>query len=252
MALESAFDSPENKRRHVRQLFATIADRYDFITVVLSYGQDRRWKKTLLREARVRSGERAVDLACGTGDIALGVAARGASVVGLDITHRMVEIGRAKATRAGADGLWPIPTFVVGDMMTLPFPDASVDLVTTGYGLRNVPVLEHAIDEIARVLRPDGRLLSLDFNRPTSDAVRRIYLRYLSLVGAGLGRILHGDPDTYRYIPESIARYPGAEGVASILRSRGFADVRVRPLLGGLMTLHVAEKRRRTPTPATV
>lgn len=241
--LDAAFTTPESKRRYVRRLFATIADRYDFITVVLSYGQDRRWKRRLLNEARITHGERVVDLACGTGDIALQAAARGATVVGLDITPRMVELARAKATRARHEGLWPIPTFVVGDMTALPLPDSSVDVVTTGYGLRNVPVLDDAIDEIARVLKPGGRLLSLDFNRPASDLVRSVYLAYLTGVGSALGWVLHGDPDTYRYIPESIRRYPGAHGISTLLRARGFDGVSAKRLLGGLMSLHIARKR---------
>jgi demethylmenaquinone methyltransferase / 2-methoxy-6-polyprenyl-1,4-benzoquinol methylase len=139
--LDSAFNSPESKRNYVRTLFATIADRYDFITVVLSYGQDRRWKRRLIREAKMQPGDRVIDLACGTGDIALEAAAHGAHVVGLDITARMVELARAKAKRARHDGFWPVPTFVVGDMGSLPFMDATAEIVTTGYGLRNVPVL---------------------------------------------------------------------------------------------------------------
>jgi demethylmenaquinone methyltransferase / 2-methoxy-6-polyprenyl-1,4-benzoquinol methylase len=240
--LESAFSSPESKRRYVRTLFATIADRYDFITIVLSYGQDRRWKRRLVREAKMQRGDRVIDLACGTGDIALEASAQGADVVGLDITPRMVELARAKAKRAGHDGLWPLPTFVVGDMGSLPFMDAAAEIVTTGYGLRNVPVLEEALDEIARVLKPGGRLLSLDFNRPAIRPICSAYLGYLTLVGSTLGFLLHGDPDTYRYIPESIRRYPGAGGVASLLRARGFHPVSVRRMLGGLMTLHVATK----------
>ena len=100
--------------------------------------------------------------------------------------------------------------------------------------------------KIARVLRPGGRLLSLDFNRPSWAPIRFVYLVYLTLVGSALGWVLHGDPDTYRYIPESIRRYPGAHGVADRLRQRGFADVRVIPILGGFMTLHVARKAPRT------
>ena len=238
--LDSAFTTPEHKRRYVRTLFDTIADRYDLITVLLSYGRDRAWKQRMVREARVQHGERAIDLACGTGDIAFEAAKYGAVVTGLDITRRMVELARAKGVKAAAGGAWPIPTFIVGDMMALPFASCSVDLVTTGYGLRNVPYLQDAMAEIARVLKPGGRMLSLDFNVPHWAPIRRAYLGYLTAVGATLGWLLHRDPDTYRYIPESVRRYPGAEGVAEMLRQHGFEEVRIIPLFAGFMTLHVA------------
>ena len=133
-------------------------------------------------------------------------------------------------------------TFVTGDMMALPFPDGAFDVVTTGYGIRNVPLIEPAIAEIRRVLRPGGVLLSLDFDRPANGLVRAIYLGYLTVVGSAVGWILHRDPDTYRYIPESIRRYPGAARVATLLEAAGFPDSRVIPLLGGLMAINVAGK----------
>ena len=249
MSLDDAFQTPQSKRRYVRQLFATIADRYDLITRVLSYGQDARWKATLVSLAEVRAGERALDLACGTGDIAFAVAARGARAVGLDITHRMLQLAHLRADSATASSSRAIP-FITGDMANLPFRSRSFDLVTTGYGLRNVPDLDTAIDEIARVLRPGGRLLSLDFNRPESPVIRAGYLAYLTGVGATLGWLLHRDPDTYRYIPASIRRYPGARGVADRMASRGFSRVRIVPLLFGLMTLHVAERLTIQPAAA--
>ena len=223
-------------------MFATIADRYDFITVVLSFGRDAAWKRRLVNEARVRHDVHVVDLACGTGDIAFEAARAGARVTGVDVTFRMIEIARAKADRAKIDGLWPVPRFVVCDMMALPLPTSSADIITTGYGLRNVPQLKDAIDEILRVLKPDGQLLSLDFNRPQSAVIRAAYLTYLTVVGSILGLILHRDPDTYRYIPESVRRYPGAHGVAELMRLRGFSNVRIIPILGGFMTLHVATR----------
>jgi ubiquinone/menaquinone biosynthesis C-methylase UbiE len=131
---------------------------------------------------------------------------------------------------------------VVGDMLSLPFPDRSFDLVTIGYGLRNVPVLEQAIGEIRRVLRPDGRMWSLDFNRPSSAVVRFIYLGYLTAVGSLLGLLLHGEADTYRYIPESIRRYPGADRVAELMRSGSFAEAGHVRVLGGLMAINWARK----------
>jgi len=233
--LESAFDTPQTKRQYVRTLFATIADRYDLITAVLSYGQDAKWKRQLVTIADVRKGERALDLAAGTGDIAFAVAARGAKTIGLDITHRMLQLAQGKSHAV---------TFITGDMMQLPFARSSFTLVTTGYGLRNVPDLTTAIDEIARVLQPGGRLLSLDFNKPDNRIIRAAYLAYLAVVGSALGWILHRDPDTYRYIPASIRRYAGARGVADLLASRGFDHVTVIPLLFGLMSLHIAERSR--------
>jgi demethylmenaquinone methyltransferase/2-methoxy-6-polyprenyl-1,4-benzoquinol methylase len=232
---EDRFSSPERKRQYVRRLFSTIADRYDLITILLSYGQDKRWKRQLATLASNSPHLRALDLACGTGDIAFELALRGADVTGLDITLRMLQIAQRKArTPSGS------VSFVAGDMMALPFPDRSFDLVTTGYGLRNVPELAAALAEIRRVLTPGGRLLSLDFNKPANPIVRSIYLTYLTLVGSALGAVLHRDPDTYRYIAESIRRYPGAAGVCALARAAGFADCSYQSVLGGLMAIHSA------------
>jgi ubiquinone/menaquinone biosynthesis methyltransferase len=232
--LRASLSTPESKGRYVRRLFSTIADRYDLITVLLSYGQDRRWKRQLLALADVGSGTQALDLACGTGDIAFALSDDGATTTALDITPRMLEIAAAK--RPCARG----PRWIAGDMMALPFSDGRFDVVTTGYGIRNVPVLAVAIREIHRVLKPGGLFLSLDFNRPSTVIVRAVYLSYLTVVGSALGFVLHRDPDTYRYIPESIRRYPGARAVCGIVREQGFASCDYVPVLGGLMAIHRA------------
>ena len=235
MSLDAEIATPAGKRRFVRSLFATIADRYDVVTRLLSYGRDRQWK---VRMVGMIGGHpaTAVDLATGTGDIAALLEARGIRTVGLDVTPRMIELARARAGPA------PGARFLVGDMVSLPFAAASFDLVTTGYGLRNVPDLRQAISEMHRVLRPGGQAFSLDFNKPANGAVRAVYLLYLEVVGALLGWMLHGDSRTYRYIPASIRRYPGAAGVAELMRHSGFRDVRVIPVLGGLMAIHHAQK----------
>jgi ubiquinone/menaquinone biosynthesis methyltransferase len=234
VTLRREIATPQGKRRYVRRLFSTIADRYDLITVVLSYGLDRGWKRRLANLARVTSGSRALDLACGTGDIAFELAARGARVIGLDITERMIELARQRARDRAS--------FLVGDMLALPFPADSFDLITTGYGIRNVPDIDAALAEIQRVLRPGGRVLSLDFNRPANAPLRAAYLVYLTVVGSTLGFILHRDPDTYRYIPESIRTYPGADAVCALMARHGLRRAEWIPLLGGLMAIHVAEK----------
>ena len=247
-SLYNAIATPDGKRRYVRALFATIADRYDFITVALSYGQDQRWKRRVIALAEPRPGLRVLDLATGTGDLAFAAAARGARVVGLDITYRMIELARRKSQPASpklavADGeRRRALRFMVGDMLALPFPAASFDIVTTGYGLRNVPDLPQAIEEIRRVLAPGGQAVSLDFNRPASAWIRAAYLAYLTVVGSVLGWILHRDPDTYRYIPASIRHYPGAAAVARMFEDRGFSRVRHYRVLGGLMAIHHATR----------
>ena len=251
-SLRSTIATPEGKRRYVRRLFATIADRYDFITRFLSYGQDRRWKRRLIQLAELTTSDRVLDLACGTGDLVLDAAPHVRRAVGLDVTHRMLQLAARRKMKPGFifDGtreirpgfVFDTVSFLTGDMIALPISDASFDVVTTGYGLRNVPDLDRALAEIHRVLVPGGRLLSLDFNRPRNPAVRAGYLAYLTIVGSALGFILHRDPDTYRYIPESIRNYPGAQGVAGMMEARGFRDVRVIPVLGGLMAIHVARR----------
>ena len=236
MRLRDAVSGPETRAPYVRRLFATIADRYDLITVVLSYGQDRRWKRRLVGMAGPLAGRTAADLACGTGDLTYLLSGAGATSVGLDVTSRMLTLAMGKR----ANG--PRPSFVLGDMSDLPFATASLDLVTTGYGLRNVPDLRRAVREIARVLRPGGLFLSLDFNRPRNRVVRFVYHGYLTVAGSILGWALHRDPDTYRYIPESIRCYPGAPAVAGILTECGFTDAAWYPVLGGLMAIHRARR----------
>ncbi len=249
MSLRRAISTADGKQRYVRQLFATIADRYDFITGFLSYGQDRHWKRRLIQLAGLEPSDRVLDLACGTGDIVFAAAPQVQQAVGLDVTHRMLQL--AKRRTPAEAGLH----FVTGDMLALPFPDSSFTVVTIGYGLRNVPDLQRSLREIRRVIAPHGRMLSLDFNRPSNPLVRSAYLLYLTVVGSALGYVLHRDPNTYRYIPESIRTYPGAEGVARMMEEGGFVDVRVKRILGGLMTIHIAaapsEGAPYTSAPAT-
>ena len=248
LTLATAFAAPDAKRRFVRRMFATIADRYDLITRLLSFGRDQAWKIRLLDLAGVQPGSRVLDLACGTGDIAFEAAARGARVTGLDITPRMIELARLKIPKNDIGSRFTqnvkrLPmSFLVGDMTMLPIASGSCDLVTTGYGLRNVPDLPGALAEIHRVLAPGGRVCSLDFDRPESAWIRAIYLGYLTVVGSVLGWVLHRDSETYRYIPASIRRYPGARGVADLMRAAGFVDVRPLPVLAGFMAIHVARK----------
>jgi len=242
--LRQALATPGGKREYTRRVFATIADRYDLVNVLLSFNRDRAWKRRLVERARARTGEVALDLACGTGDIAFALAREGASVVGLDVTPRMIDLARRKAGCRPTAGTSCSPHFLVGDMMALPFHDATFDLVTTGYGIRNVPDMRVSLREILRVLKPGGRFFSLDFNRPGNGLVRGAYLAYLAVVGAAIGWIFHRDPDTYRYIPETIRVHPGGAAVAALFASVGFENAAYEPVFGGFMAMHCATKGR--------
>jgi ubiquinone/menaquinone biosynthesis methyltransferase len=233
VALRDAFSSPPAKREFNHRIFTTIAPRYDLITRVLSYGQDQRWKRRAIERVAPKSGECALDIACGTGDLAVGLASAGARVVALDLTLPMMQLATRRAS------LSPL-TCVGGDICALPLSDAAFDIVTGGYALRNVPDLDGALREIARVLRRGGRFVSLDFDKPSSRALCHAYLAYLWIVGSVLGWVLHRDADTYRYIAASLRRYPGGRDVTMRLLASGFTRAERIPVLGGLMAIHVA------------
>ena len=164
--LRADIATPDGKRRYVRRLFATIADRYDFITGFLSYGQDRRWKQRLIQLAKLRASDRVLDLACGTGDILFAAVPPARFRLSVSTSRT----GCCSSRNSGRND--PRTPLVTADMLALPFVDGRFTVVTTGYGLRNVPDLDQAIREIHRVLAPGGRLLSLDFNRPANPIVR--------------------------------------------------------------------------------
>ena len=194
--LKEHISSKEKKQRYVNRLFETIAPRYDFFTAVMSYGMDRGWKRALVEMADLKGDETVLDLACGTGDITFEVARRidRGRGIGLDITQGMLDIAERKRRMSQLDHV----SFHRADILSMPFPDESFDRVTGGYALRNVPDLSAALAEIKRVLKPGGRLLSLDFAHPRSRIYRWLYLRYLTVVGSAAGLVLHGDADTYR------------------------------------------------------
>jgi ubiquinone/menaquinone biosynthesis methyltransferase len=238
--LKEHIASTEKKQWYVNRMFAVIAPRYDFITRFLSYGMDGSWKTKLVGMLGLRGDESVLDIACGTGDItfALGRSLPRGQAVGLDITQGMLDIAEAKRTAAATENV----TFLRGDIMKLPFPDAAFDCVTGGYALRNVPDLKGAIQEIGRTLKPGGRIYSLDFGHPPMRLYRWLYLRYLTLVGSGLGLVLHGDPDTYRYIPESLKLYPGQRGTRDLMQQLGFSDAGFHEFMGGIMAINYGTK----------
>jgi len=234
--LKEHISSKQEKQKYVNRMFETIAPRYDFITVFLSYGMDRGWKRKLIEMLHLKGDESALDLACGTGDLtfALGEHLHSGKAIGLDITQAMIVIAEGKRRARDVSNVF----FHCGDIMSMPFPDASFDYVTCGYALRNVPDVELALVEIKRVLKPGGRFYSLDFGHPDSRIYRWLYLKYLVVVGSTLGIVLHGDPDTYRYIPESLKLYPGQRNVREMMNRLGFTETGFREFGGGIMAIN--------------
>jgi demethylmenaquinone methyltransferase/2-methoxy-6-polyprenyl-1,4-benzoquinol methylase len=191
--------------------------------------------------AAVRPGQPALDVCCGTGDIALALARGGSEVTGLDFSRAMLEIAenrRPKNTQSAT----PNPKFIQGDAQQLPFPENSFDAVTVGYGLRNLSSWETGLGEMLRVARPGGRLVVLDFGKPSNAVWRTIYYAHLKLTVPLLGWLFCGNADAYAYILESLKHFPAQEGVAAKMRELNLSNVRVINLLGGAMAINYGEK----------
>jgi len=220
--------------RLMRRMFHTIAPRYDFITRAFSYGMDKRWKRRLMERAELPPAPLILDLASGTGDFSRLATHHhpGARPVAADLTERMLRLARERGVERAA----------CADAMLLPFADAAFDCVCVGYGLRNFPDLKRAVEEIARVTRPGGLLLTLDFFLPANLLARRAYLSYLYAQGAFWGLLLHGRARVYTYIPDSLASFVAVREFSGLLRRSGYRRVEERGFLLGGIGLHWAVK----------
>ncbi|MBZ5625432.1 MAG: ubiquinone/menaquinone biosynthesis methyltransferase [Acidobacteriia bacterium] len=218
----------------MRAMFHTVAPRYDFITRAFSYGMDGRWKRAGVERAQLPNKPLVLDLASGTGDFSLLVKRRypGSRAITVDITERMLRLARARG----------LAHAVCADAGVLPFADSSFDGVFIGYGLRNFPNLKQALDEVERVTRPGGTLVSLDFFLPKNLLLRRLYLGYLYVQGSFWGFVLHGRPRVYTYIPDSLRTFVSIDDFSSLLRRAGYRQLAVRKYILGGIGLHWAAK----------
>lgn len=236
------YQTGERRAGRVQDLFGSIAKRYDLLNDLQSFGLHRLWKRKLVRLAEVGSGDETLDVCCGTGDVTLALAARGAKATGLDFSEPMLAVARRRPVSRGS------ATFRQGDALNLPFPDAGFAAVTISYGLRNLADMPAGLREMWRVVRPGGRLLILDFGKPNHPLWRKAYFLYLNTFVPLLGRFVSGDAEAYAYILESLRHYPAQSGVRDMLGALQPQEVREWNLLGGVMSIHRATKHE-TPVP---
>lgn len=234
------YASGEQRAAKVNDLFARIARRYDLLNDLQSFGLHRNWKRRVLELAGVQPGNRALDLCCGTGDITFGLAGRGADTTGLDFSPQMLEVAAQRHLKSPNPNL----KFIQGDAQQLAFADASFDIVTVGYGLRNLTNWERGVEEMARVVKPGGRLVVLDFGKPPNALWRAVYFMHLQLSVPLIGLLFCGNASAYAYILESLRHYPAQLAVAEKMRALNLKNIRVINLLGGAMAINYGEKPR--------
>src|SRR4051812_31747951 len=220
---------PETQVQAMSDRIARVSDR---MNSVMTAGMHHRWRRRAVDHARVGPGSRALDVATGTGDLAIELAGRGATVVGLDFSERMLELARAKA---------PGIQFVHGNALELAYPDASFDAVTVGFGARNFSDLDRGLRELARVTRPGGRVVILEITSPQRPPLSWFFRLWFDRVVPALGRVA-GESLAYSYLPSSVRRFPAPEGLAAAMARAGLRDIRWILTAGGIIAIHVGTK----------
>ena len=228
----------EEKAQRVRAVFDSVASRYDVMNDLMSWGSHRLWKRFALSLTGLRTGGRALDVAGGTGDLAVGLAkqvGKSGLVMLTDINAAMLAAGRDRLINSGLVGN---VLCAQADAERLPFADESFDCVTIAFGLRNVTDKPRALASMRRVLKSGGQLLVLEFSKPVNAALSSAYDAYSFKVLPKLGRVVAGDEDSYRYLAESIRRHPDQETLLAMMRTAGLEDCRYHNLMGGIVAVH--------------
>ena len=225
---------PEEKTRRVRGVFSNVASRYDLMNDFMSAGLHRQWKNMFVRRVKPRSGERILDMAGGTGDIAFRLAGHGARVTVADINPAMLEVGRQRAAQRGLEGL----EWSEQNAESLSFAGTSFDAYTIAFGIRNVTHIDKALAEAHRVLKLGGRFFCLEFSTTEWPGFATVYDRYSMHVVPKIGKVVARDEESYRYLVESIRRFPPMPRFKAMIEQAGFAQVKVEPILGGLVAIH--------------
>ncbi|MGZ8843776.1 MAG: bifunctional demethylmenaquinone methyltransferase/2-methoxy-6-polyprenyl-1,4-benzoquinol methylase UbiE [Pyrinomonadaceae bacterium] len=222
--------------RRVREMFARISPRYDLLNHVLSANIDRRWRRRVVGKLKplLAADARVLDVGCGTGDLSIELFEKtAAQVLGIDFCRPMLELAKAKA---------PGLSFIEGDALHLPFADSFFDGITIGFALRNLASVEAGLAELRRVLRPKGAVAILEFSQPTIPGMRELVRFYYRRLLPWIGGQVSGSRNAYEYLPDSIARFPDQETLASMMRTAGFEEVEFENLSGGIAALHMGRR----------
>jgi demethylmenaquinone methyltransferase/2-methoxy-6-polyprenyl-1,4-benzoquinol methylase len=236
MSAPPANTEQERFASQIREMFDRIAGIYDPLNTAMTAGLHHRWRERAADAAGLEPGGAALDACCGTGDLTLALARRAGprgSVVGSDFSERMLELARQKAAKRGAAGI----RFEWGDALDLPYEDGAFDAVTVGYGVRNFADVEAGLAELARVLKPGGRLVILEITQPRRPPLSTFYGLWFDRLVPLLGT-LAGDRDAYSYLPESVKRFPSPRALAELMERAGLERIRYTVLAGGIMAIH--------------
>src|SRR4051794_5116381 len=226
--------SPEEKTRRVGAVFSSVARRYDIMNDLMSGGMHRLWKDRFVARVKPRPGEAILDMAGGTGDVAFRMARRGARVTVADISSDMLEVGKERAEARGLEDL----EWAVENAEQLSFADASFDAYTIVFGIRNVTDIPAALSEAQRVLRRGGRFYCMEFSSSDWPGFATLYEAYAANVIPRIGKAVAGDEESYRYLVESIRRFPRPQAFKAMVAKAGFVRAAAEPMLGGLVTIH--------------
>ncbi|OPA81440.1 bifunctional demethylmenaquinone methyltransferase/2-methoxy-6-polyprenyl-1,4-benzoquinol methylase [Paenibacillus selenitireducens] len=236
-------NSPKSKEQFVHSVFESIAPKYDIMNDVLSFRRHKAWRKFTMKKMNIQPSNTAIDLCCGTCDwtISIAEASQTGNIVGLDFSQNMLDVGKVKVDRANLDRQIEL---IQGNAMDLPFEDNRFDYATIGFGLRNVPDLKRTLAEMQRVVKPGGMVVCLELSKPTWQPFKGIYYFYFQKILPMLGKILVKRYEQYKWLPESLAAFPGRYELADIYREIGLKDVQAYPLTGGIAALHIGIKER--------
>ncbi len=226
------------KAKYVHGMFSSIAERYDLLNTLLSLNRDKHWRRFTVERSGLAPGGSAIDIATGTGELAIELAkAVGPKgrVVGVDFCKEMLDIAREKCRGLCIE-------LAEGNAQKLPYPDDAFDSATIGFALRNVESVEKTLEEMTRVVRPGGRVVSLEFTQPDNRVFRKIYYTYFFKILPAVGGLISKNKDAYSYLPDSVARFPSKTGLKEIMEKTGLEDIEIYPLTFGIVAVHVGVK----------